>query len=735
MEAGWAATYRRKLARAAVVAVLALSPFAVALAQTPPFEEATALSIDVAPIERNFSISQSGAGQYRITLTDLGALLTVPGPAPLDSVHVLITRGSKAVVSLDGDADKTSAVDTVLFDATPGDYQVHIVGKAGPATGSGPVGLKIANVATTTAVVDFSATLAPPETIQAGERSYQAELDVPADGAYQMVLADLAFPRANTLQTAGVFLFQAGAQALAACLSIPAVPQVCPATQTVNLVAGHYQLVAAGGLVDPADGGAFSVDIRSVATGAVLHSRAVEIGRVRRVSDSSFQLNAGNYTLSLNDLGFPAKLGEVTALVTRAAQVTALASATTADASFTVAADGTPFDVFSYATPDATAGAGIYDVEVRPAAGVAALSAIESVGNSTGSSSIYTFDADIASAGTYRAKFGDFQFPAALSGSRVAIVQNGVVVGKTDAATGSTLSLDVPLAVGRATAVVLVKPALIGGSLTQSGGTFGLELGVVGGTQLVLDATQGVGGLVSVRKVSIVQAGHYDLTVSDLDFPEAFHDLMVVISRGSQKLGTIVVGSGGSNPQGGSATLTDFDATAGNYSITLIAQPGTPADAAAYGISFVSSPPAPTLTLTATPMSVPTGNSTGLTWASQGATSCTATSTPAGAWSGTKATSGTEGSAALTGATTFTLRCTDAAGRSAEKTVSVTIAAAENNASGGGGGGALDWLSLAVLLLLGGARAATSPRPGLAVKFRGGGKRWPASSALHLSDL
>lgn len=709
-EVTWAAILRGKLARTAQVVLLALGPLGAALAQVPPFEEAAALSTDVVPIERTFNVPQSGAGKYRITLTDLGQLLTVPASAPLASVHLLVTRGSKAVVSLHGIPDDASAVDTVDFDATPGDYQVHIVGKPGTGTGSGPVGLKIANVATSNPVLDFSATLAPPPAVQSRVRTYQVELDVPADGAYDMKLADLAFPHAGTLKSAGFFLFKSGAASVAACANIPVVV-VCPITQNANLTAGHYVLVAAGGLDDAADGAVFSVDIRSSATGAVLHSRTVEIGRVKRVSDSSFQLNAGNYTLSLKDLEFPAKLGEVAAVVTRAAQVTALTSSTTADATFTVAADQTAFDVLSYATPDATAGAGSYDVEVRPAAGAAALSSVASVDSpTTGGPSMYTFGADITTAGTYRARLGDFQFPAALNTARVAIVQNGVVIGKTDPGAGSTQSLDVALAAGRATAIVLAKPAMNGGTLTQSGGTFGLELGVVGGTQLVLDATQGVGGLVSVRKVSILQAGRYDLTVSDLDFPEAFHDLMVVVSRGAQKLGTVLVGSGGTNPQGGSATLTDFDATAGNYSITLIALPSTTTNAATYGISFVSSPPAPTVTLTATPTSVAVGTSTGLTWTSQGATSCSASSNPAGAWSGTKATSGTEGSAAITGATTFTLRCTDAAGRSGEKAVSVTIAAAQNNGGGGGGGGALDWLTLATLMFGAAARAGTALR-------------------------
>src|SRR6185369_17591076 len=157
-----------------------------------------------------------------------------------------------------------------------------------------------------------------------------------------------------------------------------------------------------------------------------------------------------------------------------------------------------------YAKADNTtgaAGAGSFDVELKPTSGPAALSYIAAMGDVSGSPTAYTFPVDITTAGTYRVKFGDFQFPAKLGASRIAVVQNGVVVGKTDPGTSATLSLDTALVAGRATVVVVVKPALNGGTLLQTGGTFGLEMALSsGGTQNVLDVTQGVGGLVSVRK-------------------------------------------------------------------------------------------------------------------------------------------------------------------------------------------------------------------------------------------
>ncbi len=256
------------------------------------------------------------------------------------------------------------------------------------------------------------------------------------------------------------------------------------------------------------------------------------------------------------------------------------------------------------------------------------------------------------------------------------------------------------------------KPAAITGTLQQAGGTFGVEMALTpGGTQNVLDVTQGVGGVVSVRKASIPADGRYDLKVTDLDAPEVFSDLMVVISRGSQKVGEAIVGSGDSNPQGASATLPDLPLTVGNYSITLIAAPGAKLKAATYGLKLFSSPPAPTVTLTAKPTTIEAGKAVGLEWTSQGATSCTASSNPSGFWSGTKPLSGSDSSTPITGATTFIITCTDANNRKTEQSVKVEIAAQNNTGGGGGGGGAFDWLTLVALTLAGALHFNRRRRP------------------------
>jgi hypothetical protein len=78
--------------------------------------------------------------------------------------------------------------------------------------------------------------------------------------------------------------------------------------------------------------------------------------------------------------------------------------------------------------------------------------------------------------------------------------------------------------------------------------------------------------------------------------------------------------------------------------------------------------PPPTLTLAAGPNPITAGSSSTLTWSSANATSCTA----GGAWSGTKAVSGSQSSGTLTSTGTFTLACMGPGG-SANRSVTITV--------------------------------------------------------------
>jgi hypothetical protein len=80
--------------------------------------------------------------------------------------------------------------------------------------------------------------------------------------------------------------------------------------------------------------------------------------------------------------------------------------------------------------------------------------------------------------------------------------------------------------------------------------------------------------------------------------------------------------------------------------------------------------PAPTLSLSANPVSVASGQASTLSWSSTNATSCTAS----GVWSGAKATSGNQSTGALSASSSFSLTCTGAGG-SVTQTVTVAVSA------------------------------------------------------------
>jgi len=88
-----------------------------------------------------------------------------------------------------------------------------------------------------------------------------------------------------------------------------------------------------------------------------------------------------------------------------------------------------------------------------------------------------------------------------------------------------------------------------------------------------------------------------------------------------------------------------------------------------YGPSTVT--PLPTVTLSASPSSVSSGESSTLTWGSTNADTCTAT----GAWSGDKASSGSANTGALNQTSIYTLTCSGSGG-SASASATVAVAAA-----------------------------------------------------------
>ncbi len=122
----------------------------------------------------------------------------------------------------------------------------------------------------------------------------------------------------------------------------------------------------------------------------------------------------------------------------------------------------------------------------------------------------------------------------------------------------------------------------------------------------------------------------------------------------------------GSKATTGSQTIGSLT-VASTFTLSCTGSGGNASKSVSVGVAEVTG--VPSITLSASPMSVGANGSSALTWSSQNATSCAGS----GSWSGTKATSGTEPVGPLSATSTFTLTCTGAGG-SAMTTVTVTVA-------------------------------------------------------------
>jgi hypothetical protein len=604
-------------------------------------DETHTVGSKVQPAEREFEIFT--AGTYDVVVTDLA----VPAAAVAGSVHAAITRGSQVLKLVD-------AGTAASFAATPGIYGIRIIGSPDASKGIATIGAKV-SLAGGAVAVDFSDTL---QALDADPSSNPRVLDTSVDltaGDYDVALVDRNLPSA--LSSLTLAIVKQGGSALA--LQLPAA-----GNGSFTATTGTYRLFVIGQSPAAINAGAYSVTLRARAGGALVFSQTSPVGRTLRLA--TVTLLAGDHSLVVNDLGSPAPLAKLVTLVVRGGES---AASLTSGGTATFTATAGTYELLAAAT--AAAGtAGSYAVRLLRS-GAEVFTAAHGIADIASGIVPYEFTADSAAAGTYQLRIGDFQFPQALTSLRALLTQGGAVVGSL----ASAGQVDVPLVASRATALVFAQ------TTAAASGIFGISLQPSTPGATLIEATQGVGATFAARKVSITNTGTFDATLADLAFPAAFTELAAVVTRGTVRVGSIF----------GGGTFA-FDATAGNYFINFIAKPNSTPGFGSYRILVASRPPAPTVSLSADSVTVTSGSTARLTWSATNAASCSAS----GSWSGSKATSGNEVTAAITSSATFVLECTGAGGN-AKTQVVVTPQAAS---SSGGGGGSLTVESLVALLVL-----------------------------------
>jgi hypothetical protein len=559
-----------------------------------------------------------------------------------------------------------AAAGTITFNATPGTYVIHVVGTPGSVLGSGLIGISLAS-SDNTPIAGFSDQLALPSKLLPGVDATTGSFSVPSDGTYQVSLTDFQLPQALTIAT--LALTENGSASLLAVLN-------GTNQTTVTLHAGsQYKLFAAA--KSAGVGGLYNATVRSTADNSVVFAQTRPMGGVSDLGTMTLTA-AGNYTLTVTDLGFPAAVTQVGAVVVQSERVAATVIVAGSQA-FSPTFGGS-YEAYGVATPASSPGVGSYAVQVTGDSGASVLSTARAVTAADSAKTAFSFDTTAPAAGSYVATLHDFSIPAALTSANFVVAQNGKLLSALLNGSGS---VTVSAVAGPLTLLAVAEAD------PNSGGLFGVNLASPGGTVL-FDGAQGVGKNFVLQTVKVTTSGNYDLTTSDVGFPSNFANYTVAATRGTTLLGSA----------SGHGQFT-FAATPGDYLISFLAQPANDTHAGTYALNMTYS--APTVSLKASASNVAQSGTVTLTWSSQNADTCTAS----GGWTGVQTLSGNVSSSALTSNTTFTLTCTGPSGTGTQS-ASVTVDPPPKS----GGGGALDSLILIVLAVVIGLRFGTAKATG-----------------------
>jgi len=444
------------------------------------------------------------------------------------------------------------------------------------------------------------------------------------------------------------------------------------AGSAISLSPGTYTLLAIAQADQTIKSGLFGITIVGPASASLLNA-IVPVGLTKN-STPFLNATAQSVTLQVIDYGFPGPLASASALLT--AGGSALGKASAAGGAMSFPAPAGDLQLWTYAAAGATPGTFSADVS-----GTADLYTTAQGVQPAGSAYAYAFVSPPLAAGSYQATAADLQFPAQLGGLSFAVAQNGAIVQQS----ATAASINFNATAGNVILLVGAQTPSSGGSMSGNG-LFDVNLRTTGASaQLAYDQTQVVSSTAALFDSQTLNLGisaSFDASLTDLQFPAAFSNLALVVSRGSQILGKIYGGG-----------MFSFPGSTGSYQLTFVATPATNQQVGLYGVSIVFS--APVVNLMSSVSSAVADSPITLTWSSTNASSCTASG---GNWTGSKAAGGGTEVIILSATTTYTLTCTGTGGVQAQ---SVTVTATPKPSSSGGGG-ALDM----ALLLLGGALAA-----------------------------
>ncbi|MDY6946417.1 MAG: hypothetical protein SXG53_11910 [Pseudomonadota bacterium] len=664
---------------------VSLSAHAATLLETSQVLAVDAEAAALVPAAREFTLT--AAGNYTVTLQDLGVPAALRGPgdlsvAPLQSLQALVARDLQSAAELEitypAAPNQLQQPATLSFAGTPGTYRVHVLGALATGEAAGLFSITVAPSGGGAAVFTSADTIESASGPAPGQSVLRATFPTELAGTYRVRALDRAFPSA--LNSRDVLVLQTSPTTRVA-VNSSGQPFSPADAGTFNANAGDvYELIVIAS-AGASTAGLFGTIVQGGPSDAVLYSSEHPVGQLPPAHEFNV-VSAGTHALTLADLQFPQALQSFSAAVV---QGNAFAGSATGASPANLTLSAGPAQLFVYAT---TADTG-------------ALSAMVSQGAQVDYSDVHIVDASPAAttpaiysftppqpvgAGNYVLAVEDLDFPTSLASIEAAVIQGATLVHRSVDAGSDQVSLQA----GPVRLLIAATPPPAVGS-TPGNGVFTVSLQAAPGNASVLESIQGVGGLFTARSVNVPVTGRYDIALKDFDFPVRLRTSWLAITRGTSMVGQVI----------GSTAIQNLQLEAGTHVLNFLGQPAANESYGTFGMKVADSVPLPLVTLTASSASVTSGQSATLQWSATNATSCIAS----GGWSGSKASSGTQQTAALTTNATFELECVGPGGRG-NASVAVAVSAA-SSASGKGGGGHMDLLMLVSLLaLLAAARAS-----------------------------
>lgn len=317
--AAWGAFVLRKIIVAfAAWLALGVPAGAATLLDTSDVVAANAAAAAQLPPSQEFTLT--AAGDYVVTLKDLGVMPSLRDPADLteipvlQSLQALVTRDLQVVARLQidypGQAGVAQLPKTQTFAGTPGAYRAHVLGAIAPNQEGGLFSVDVAPSGGGAAVFGVVNPIAtqngpPPE-----QSVLQTTFTVPVAGTYRVRAVDRSFPTALT--TRDVLVLQTTPQIRVAVDNSGAFSASDAGTFTAQ-AGDNYELIiiAAAGA---GTAGLYGTIVQNVASGAVIHRSENGIGPLPPARTLSIT-NTATHTLTLVDLQFPEALTSFSAAV------------------------------------------------------------------------------------------------------------------------------------------------------------------------------------------------------------------------------------------------------------------------------------------------------------------------------------------------------------------------------------------------------------------------------------